>query len=364
MKISEPKIVAVSPLARVTSCEMTSDRSGLRDPIARWLLMVAGLVAAMVSVGGYVRLSRAGLSIVEWDVFGGVLPPIGEPAWQETFAAYQETPEFQLVNSQISLSDYRRIFYIEWAHRLIARVVGLIVILPLFWFLRKGLLTMRASLQYWGVVALFGLQGLMGWLMVSSGLRDQPLVSHFRLTIHFLMALALFGLVLWLAFDRMGLRGPNDGPIAAADQNVSRLLLASLVVQLGYGGLVAGLRAGYMSNTWPLMYGRLIPAGLLSTAESWWASLVEPLTSLWIHRWLAFAVAAIAAVMFARIRRRYGDSRLLWLSGISLVGLVIVQIALGVGVVWFGVPKWLALAHQGVGGGDVRFRRHHRLRAH
>ncbi|MCP4222272.1 MAG: heme A synthase, partial [Actinomycetia bacterium] len=162
--------------------EEVSDRRVLSaDPITRWLLMVAALVVAMVLVGGFVRLSRAGLSIVEWDVVTGILPPIGDAAWDQSFAEYQQTPEYRLVNNGMSLGEYQHIFYIEWAHRLIARIIGLMVALPLVWFIRKGFLSVRESLRYWGIVALFGAQGLMGWLMVSSGLRDRPSVSHFRL---------------------------------------------------------------------------------------------------------------------------------------------------------------------------------------
>ncbi|MCP3854090.1 MAG: heme A synthase, partial [Actinomycetia bacterium] len=146
---------------------------GLNDPITRWLLMVAVLVATMVVVGGYVRLSRAGLSITEWDVVTGVIPPIGDVAWEQSFADYQQTPEYQLINRSMTLAEYQRIFYIEWAHRLIARIAGLLVVLPLFWFLWKGRLSWRSSLRYWAITILFGVQGILGWIMVSSGLRDR-----------------------------------------------------------------------------------------------------------------------------------------------------------------------------------------------
>jgi cytochrome c oxidase assembly protein subunit 15 len=314
--------------------------SGKRDPITNWLLMVAGLTYLMVVIGGYVRLSRAGLSIVEWDVFGGILPPIGDAAWQETFALYQQTPEYQLVNAGMSMGEYQRIFYIEWGHRLIARLVGLIVVIPLVWFMWKGLLRPKESLRYWGIAALFGLQGLLGWLMVSSGLEDRPLVNEFRLTIHLLTALALLGIVLWMAWNRMGPEGRSDGP--PAGRRVTRLLLMAVVVQIAYGGLVAGLRAGYVSDTWPLMFGRLVPRDV-------WGDLLGTVGSHWFHRWFAFVVAGLTVWLFFLVRRHRPAGGLLAATALWLLIAVGLQIALGVAVVWLGVPKWFALAHQGLG---------------
>lgn len=323
------------------------------DPITRWLLMVAILVIGLVTVGGFVRLSRAGLSIVEWDAVTGIVPPIGDAAWQRSFAGYQQTPEYQLVNSGMDLADYQHIFYIEWAHRLIARIAGLLVVLPLLWFMRKGLLSPRDSLRYWIVAALFGVQGAIGWAMVSSGLRDRPSVSHFRLTIHLLAALALLSIVLWMALDRMGASRPADpherSGRSGASRTLSLVLLAVVVAQIGYGGLVAGLRAGYVSNTWPLMFGQLVPLDVLTARHPWWVNLSEAAGSHWIHRWMAFVVAGVAVALFVAIQRERSDSRVLRAAAGWLLAAVSLQIGLGIGVVILGVPKWLALAHQGVG---------------
>ncbi len=330
-----------------------SDTTAERDPITNWLLMVAGLIVLMILIGGFVRLSRAGLSIVEWDVLGGILPPIGDEAWADTFAAYQQTPEYQLVNKGMSLSDYQRIFYIEWGHRLIARIVGLIVVLPLLWFHRRRLISAKESLRYWAVAGLFAFQGLIGWLMVSSGLRDRPLVSQYRLTIHLLTALALLGLVLWMAYDRMDGADKNQEatlePGAKTVRNLSWLLVALTLLQIAYGGLVAGLRSGHLSNTWPLMFGQLIPEGLLSSADTFWASLVDPLGSHWIHRWFAFVVASAAVALFIHVRRGGSDAMTVRRLTNWLIGAIAIQIALGITVVLLGVPKWFALAHQGMG---------------
>jgi cytochrome c oxidase assembly protein subunit 15 len=322
------------------------------DPITRWLLMVAGLVVLMILAGGFVRLSRAGLSIVEWDLVTGVVPPIGDAAWEASFAEYQETPEYQLVNSGMSLGEYQRIFYYEWAHRLIARIAGLLVIVPLLVFLRRGLLTWRTSLRYWGIAALFGIQGAIGWIMVASGLRDRPVVSHLRLTIHLMVALALLGIALWMALDRMRAAGHQDAADSVARPGPARawawVLLGTVVVQIAYGGLVAGLKAGYLSNTWPLMFGRLVPEGL-TAKEPIWLNLIEPLTSHWVHRWLAFVVVATALAMFVAVRRDRSSGSNVRAATVWLLVVVAAQVTLGIYVVLLGVPKWFALAHQGLG---------------
>lgn len=315
--------------------------------------MVALLIILMVSVGGYVRLSRAGLSIVQWDVVTGVVPPIGGEAWERSFSEYRQTPEYQLVNSGMSLAAYQRIFYIEWAHRLIARIAGLLVVIPLIWFLWKRRLSFRESLRYWAIAALFGLQGAIGWVMVSSGLQDRPTVSHFRLTIHLLTALALLGIVLWMALGRLEAERPTGIRHGARPSNSIRILawvlLGAVVLQIAYGGLVAGLKAGYVSNTWPLMFGRVIPEGLLTASEPWWVNLYEPLGSHWVHRWFAFVVAALAVAVFGLIHRHAVAGDVLRTTSQWLIGLVTLQITLGVGVIVWGVPKWIALAHQSIG---------------
>jgi cytochrome c oxidase assembly protein subunit 15 len=304
-----------------------------------WLLIVALLIVVMVVVGGYVRLTRSGLSIVEWKPVSGVIPPLDETAWQQEFAKYQQTPEYRIVNRDMTLDGYRRIFYLEWAHRLIARIAGLFVVLPLAWFLWRGVIPWRRSAPYLLIGLLFGLQGFLGWWMVASGLLDAPQVSHFRLTIHLLTALLLLALTLWLAFNRIygqsGLRWRHWSVPGA-------VTLAVIVVQIAYGGLVAGLKAGHISNTWPLMFGVLIPGGMFTVLDSWLMSMVAaPVTVHFIHRWLAFGVLAAALWLWWRQRHHSCGAAALWLAAI-----VLVQIGLGVSVVLFGVSLWLALLHQ------------------
>lgn len=311
-----------------------------------WLFAVAILIMIMVVLGGFVRLSEAGLSIVEWNPVSGVVPPIGEEAWQEEFAKYQQTPEFEHVNQSMTLAQYKEIFVIEYVHRLLGRVAGLFVAIPLFYFLFKGIIPWRKSAVYIAIALLFAFQGFLGWYMVSSGLRDVPAVSPYRLAIHLLMALFLLALTLWMAFQHLyGFppRRPSRSQLAAAI-----IVDSILTVQISYGALMAGMDAGFLSNSWPLMFGSLLPAGLLSEYEPALINLVaSPATVHFIHRWLAFGVLLVAGWFVWRDRRQEEPAAVsrasLWL--IALIGL---QILLGIGVVQMHVPLTLALLHQAV----------------
>ncbi|MFN7946043.1 MAG: COX15/CtaA family protein [Blastocatellia bacterium] len=320
--------------------------AGARDDSSRavtiWLFTVCALVALMVIVGGWVRLTRSGLSITEWKVITGILPPLSETAWQEQFARYQQSPEFRLVNATMTLAEYRSIFYLEYIHRLIGRLAGLVVVVPLAFFLIRGIIPWRSSAVYLSIAALFGFQGFLGWYMVASGLVDRPHVSHYRLAIHLLMALLLLGLTLWLALSRV-YGEPGRGWSAPG-----AMLLIILLMQITYGALVAGLKAGGITNTWPLMFGSLVPASLLGVLSPWWLNPVEsPVTVHFIHRWFAFAVLIIALAVYVGAGRR-SHSANIRRSALTLALLVCIQIAVGVSVVLLSVPVSLALFHQAV----------------
>jgi cytochrome c oxidase assembly protein subunit 15 len=314
-----------------------------------WLFIVSFLIIGLIVFGGYVRLTRSGLSIVEWNVLTGVVPPIGEAAWQAEFAKYQQTPEFQKVNTAMTLAEYQTIFYVEYFHRLIARLAGLIVVVPLLVFLWKGSIPWRKSAIYLLIAALFGFQGFLGWYMVSSGLMDRPSVSHYRLTFHLLTALALLALTLWVGLNRV--YGAPVGRERNAHARATRrgsMLLIVLVLQIAYGGLVAGLKAGHASDTWPLMFGYLLPPGLLTVVQPWWVNLVETAATVhFIHRWLAFVVLIVAALLFFVTRRNLNAAAIGRTLGL-LLALIAVQIGLGISVIWFYVPLVLALSHQAV----------------
>ena len=311
--------------------------------VRRWLFVVCGLIVLMVVFGGYVRLTRSGLSIVEWNPVSGVIPPIGEAQWEGEFIKYQQTPEYQKVNAGMTLAEYKYIFYNEYVHRLIARFAGLIVAIPLFVFLWNGTIPWRKSAIYWLITLLFGAQGAMGWYMVSSGLIDRPAVSHFRLTIHLLLALLLLTITFWQALRL----GDSKRRFQRKSLNwVSGLVIGSLVIQIAYGGLVAGLKAGHVSDTWPLMFGSWVPSGLLSIMQPWWRNLVQAMPTVhFVHRWFAFVVLLAVIILYVAIKNWHNAnqirSALLWL--LSVTG---IQIALGISVIWFHVPIVLALLHQ------------------
>ncbi|GIV55175.1 MAG: heme A synthase [Candidatus Kapaibacterium sp.] len=315
--------------------------------VRRWLAGFAVLVAVMVLVGGFVRLTRSGLSIVEWNPVSGAIPPLSERAWQEEFAKYQQTPEYQKVNRGMTLEEYRYIFWIEWIHRQLARAVGLYFAVPFLWFWVKGRLPREHRGKLVGMGLLFIGQAVMGWLMVASGLIDQPVVSHLRLTAHLLLALAMIALAVWTLAE-MALSRPRPRQRNRATVGVA-VALALLVIQISYGGMTAGLKAGHLSDTWPLMFGALLPSGLFSFVQPAWLNVVEaPVTVLFVHRWLPFLGLALLPLLWRAVRRACGYvpvvTRWLW----TLTGLLLLQILLGIAVVTFHVALPLALMHQAI----------------
>ena len=311
--------------------------------VMNWLFVFASIVAFLIVFGAFVRLTRSGLSITEWNPISGTIPPIGEQAWQEEFAKYQATPEFQQINSNMTLEEYKYIFYIEWFHRFLARFAGLVYAIPVFYFLFTKQILLRNFGIYFLMGMLFIAQAFAGWVMVASGLVDRPSVSHFNLTIHLLLALALFGLALWTALGhKYGFPAASQKAKWSLSSKLALFSFVLLIIQIAYGGMTAGLKAGHVSDTWPLMFGRLVPANLFSSLSNIFES---PQTIVFIHRWFAFTVfIAIAAFYFAARKQSHSveiTSGLNW-----LLGLVVFQIILGILTVLLHVQLPIALAHQ------------------
>ena len=315
--------------------------------VMNWLFTFAAIVAFLVVFGGFVRLTRSGLSIVEWNPVSGTMPPIGERAWAEEFAKYKRTPEFIYVNSGMTLNEYKYIFYIEWIHRFIARLAGLVYAFPVFWFLFRKTIPWKEFGVYFGMGILFIGQAFMGWFMVASGLVDRPAVDHFRLTLHLLLALTLLGLALWTAFGhRYGFPDPAQKSKWSPLSKLAAVSFLILLIQISYGGLVAGLKAGHVSNTWPLMLGEWLPKGIFGADGFDWNNLVAvPQTVVFLHRWFAFAgLIAVPLAYFQARKRNYPPEiqrGLLW-----LVAAVTAQITLGVLVVLLNVNIAAASIHQ------------------
>lgn len=314
-------------------------------PIALWLLLVGVLVVLMVGVGGITRLTESGLSITQWKPITGSLPPLSEAQWQAEFAMYQQIGEYRQINGPagMTLADYKFIYFWEWSHRLLGRLIGLAFAVPLAWFWLRRAIPAGYKPRLLALLALGGLQGAFGWFMVRSGLSAQVTdVSHFWLSIHLLTALLTLGGLVWTARDLLALHG-NPQARPARLSALASLSLLVLTLQLLLGAWVAGLNAGLASDTWPLMSGQLFPqfswdSGLLYTLTH------DPFLLHWLHRWWAWVVVAVLVVM-CRALRRVGDRR----SSILIHCAFGVQIVLGIATVMTGVALWLAAAHQIVG---------------
>lgn len=310
--------------------------------LAHWLLIVASVVFVMVVIGGITRLTESGLSMVRWEPISGTIPPLNEQQWAAEFSAYKATPEYQKINRGMSLGEFKEIFFWEYLHRQIGRLIGLAMILPLAWFAWKRAIPRGYGPRLVALAALVVLQGAIGWWMVASGLVDRPDVSHFRLAVHLLTALIFFGGLIWTALDLLAL----DRNLAARPASLPPLPFAVLVVvalQILLGAFTAGLDAGYAYSSWPLMGDDLFPKGGWNGQWGVLANLADnPVVVQFVHRWWAW-VAAAAALILAR------QARTVLPAAPLLIGAVLVaQIVLGIGALLTGVALPIAAAHQAV----------------
>jgi heme a synthase len=270
------------------------------NAIANWLLTVAILVFTMVVVGGITRLTESGLSITEWKPVSGALPPLSDAAWAAEFAKYQATPEYQEINKGMSLAAFKFIYFWEWVHRLLGRVIGLAFALPLLWFAVRRAIPKGYGWRLFALLALGGLQGTIGWWMVKSGLSERTDVSHYRLAVHLLTALFILGGLVWTALDLKAL-AQNPAAKPARMTGLGMGVFAVLFVQLLFGAYTAGLNAGQIASTWPLMNGHFIPEGI-GYAGGWLATLTnDPFLIHFIHRWWAWVVVGALVVLARRL---------------------------------------------------------------
>ena len=312
--------------------------------LARWLLVVATLVVLIVTVGGITRLTESGLSITEWKPITGALPPLNDAQWRAEFDAYKQIGEYRQINGPagMTLADYKFIYFWEWSHRLLGRLIGFAFALPLVWFWIRGAIPRGYKPRLLALLALGGLQGLFGWLMVRSGLSAQVTdVSHFWLSIHLLTALLTLAALVWVALDLIGL-SRNPGARPARLTGFAAITGAVLFVQLMLGAWVAGLNAGHASNTWPLMQGRLIPEADWSKGVGW-AFTHDPFLLHFLHRWWAWVVVGFLVVLARKVRK--ADRR----ASVVIHAAFGTQIILGIATVLSGVDMELAAMHQLVG---------------
>jgi cytochrome c oxidase assembly protein subunit 15 len=314
------------------------------NPLRAWLLVVAALVFLMVGLGGVTRLTGSGLSITEWQPIVGILPPLSEADWLDLFAKYQQIPQYRHVNQGMSLDAFKVIFWWEWLHRLLGRLVGAIFLLPFTYFLAVGRIRRALLGRLAGIFALGALQGLVGWYMVSSGLALRIDVSQYRLALHLALAVLIFGALLWVALsaEETAARSRRHVPSGVAP---AAAIVVLLLVQIVLGAFVAGLRAGASYNTWPLIDGRLVPEGLLSI-EPWYLNLFEnALTVQFSHRLVAYALLLLTLWHVWQVHRHPCGGPVRF-SAALLAGAVLLQAALGIATLLARVPLTLALAHQ------------------
>jgi heme a synthase len=313
--------------------------------LSRWLLIVATMVFAIVVVGGITRLTESGLSITEWKPVTGALPPLSQADWAEAFRKYQAIPEYREINGPagMTLAQFQFIFFWEWVHRLLGRLIGLALLLPLAWFWIKRQIPAGYKPRLLALVAAVGLQGTIGWWMVASGLSERTDVSHFRLATHLLIALSILAGLVWTAFDLKALARARDSAPARLTVLAS-ITLAVLTVQLLLGAWVAGLNAGQIANTWPLMNDRFFPAGVDTDSGAWFALTNDPFLIHFIHRWWAW-VSVVALILMARRVKAVGGRP----ASIAIHSAFGLQILLGIFTVLSGVNIILAVSHQAFG---------------
>ncbi|MGO1119869.1 COX15/CtaA family protein [Rhodovibrionaceae bacterium A322] len=314
--------------------------------LAGWLLGVCGLIFAMAVIGAITRLTESGLSIMEWAPIKGALPPLSQAEWERVFALYKTIPQYKELNAGMSLAEFKEIFWWEWIHRLWGRMIGLAYALPFFWFLWRHSLPGPLKTKLWIALVLGGLQGFMGWYMVASGFADRTEVSQYRLVAHLGLALLIYGYLFWIALSLLlPDSARDDGPAAQKLRPWLLGLLALVILTIAWGGFVAGLNAGLVYNSFPLMDGDLIPADY-SLLDSWWRNHFETHgTVQFNHRALAIATLVLSVLLFVWSRRMPLNAGVK--QALALVkGWVLVQVALGIATLLLVVPVWLGALHQ------------------
>ena len=322
-----------------------SHRAAKPLALSNLLFLVAFLVFAMVVIGGITRLTESGLSITEWDPVTGAIPPLTHADWVKAFDLYKRIPEYQEINGPagMTLAQFKSIYWWEFLHRLLGRLIGIVFAVPLLWFAVRREIPSGYGWKMVGLLVLGGLQGALGWYMVMSGLSQRTDVSHLRLSAHLLLALAIMSTLIWVALDlrRLARTGENR-PARLTGTSVA--VIAVVAVQILYGAWMAGLNAGQVSNSWPLMNDRVFPEGIDWSNGALWAFANDPFLVHFIHRWWAWAAVA-ALVILARKARNAGSRA----ASIAIHVTFGTQILLGIATVIEGVPIWLAALHQAVG---------------
>jgi cytochrome c oxidase assembly protein subunit 15 len=312
--------------------------------IRAWLIVVALMVIAMVVVGGATRLTNSGLSITEWKPVTGAIPPMSEAQWGAEFEKYKLIPQYAKLNLGMSLDDFKFIYWWEWSHRLLGRLIGFVFFVPMLLFWLRGWLTPKLAWKLAGLLVLGGSQGLLGWWMVASGLEDRTEVSQYRLAMHMTLACVIFAAIVWVAASLTDRR--DSGTLPTTAKAIAALLVPLVLVQIFMGGLVAGLRAGLSYNTWPLMDGHFIPqaSNLYIMAPSWVNHFENALTVQFQHRMVAYLIVVLALSQ-ALLAIRHGSGAARGRAAL-IAAIALGQAAIGVMTLLLAVPLWSAILHQ------------------
>jgi cytochrome c oxidase assembly protein subunit 15 len=331
------------PLARLSDSQSLQARS--LKFVRIWIYTLAALVVLMVAIGGATRLTGSGLSITEWKPVTGAIPPLTEQAWQAEFEKYRQISQYELVNKGMTLSEFKFIYAWEWGHRQLGRLIGLVFFLPLIWFWARGIITRKLALTLLGIGALGGLQGTIGWIMVASGLEPgMTAVAPIKLALHLTVASIILACLVWVA---AGLKDRRAAPLEQSPGYTPRILLALVLAQIALGGLVAGSKAGYTYNTWPLMDGALLPSSsALFVMKPWIENFVDNVLLVQFnHRMLAYALVALA-LWHAWSLRSHAPGSGAARRAAGIAGLALAQMVLGIVTLLLVVPLWAGLAHQ------------------
>lgn len=338
----------------MTAAESIAAPAADRAPtaIVVWLACCCVLIFATVALGAAVRLTGSGLSMVDWRPLTGAIPPLDSVDWRRAFAAYQQSPEFRLVNPGMTLAGFKFIFWFEYAHRLLGRVIGAAFLLPFLFFLAAGRVSGPVGARLWALFALGAAQGVIGWLMVKSGLTGAPHVSHYRLALHFMLAVAIYAYLLRVM---VGIAGPRFAVADSAAATVTvtgKITVAVILLTMLSGVFVAGTRAGFAYNTWPAMDGAWLPAELFAL-QPWWRNFTDNIAAVqFAHRWLAVLALAASAVFAWRLIRDgvrdgvHGNRGRATVAGVVLLTVAGAQVALGIATLLLRVPVALGVAHQ------------------
>ena len=315
--------------------------------VATWLLVCCTLVFALIVVGGVTRLTHSGLSITEWQPIVGTLPPLSESQWNEAFAKYQMTPEYLQVNRGMSIDAFKGIFWMEYVHRLLGRLVGFAFIVPLVWFVARGRLPSSPGLapMLFGIFLLGAAQGALGWYMVQSGLVDDPRVSQLRLTAHLGLALLIFAAMFWTALTLLRPGGAADARMRPLFRGAVSLAALIFVMALS-GGLVAGIRAGFAYNTFPLMNGHVVPPEIMQISP-WYMNFVNNMATVQFdHRLLAWTLLVLVPIWWWRVRAMPEVPARARFAAHLLLAMLLAQVSLGISTLLLVVPLPLAALHQ------------------